>query len=54
MLNALNTVSFGNFVAPRVVNSGTLTPAGQPTTFLDVTQTESFGRSMRMRVKFTF
>jgi Carboxypeptidase regulatory-like domain len=54
MFNALNTVNFGNFVAPRVVNSGTFTPLGQPTTFLDVTQTESFGRSMRMRLRLTF
>lgn len=54
MFNALNTTNFGNFVAPRTVNSGTLTPAGQPTTFLDFTQTESLGRSMRMRLKLTF
>ncbi|HEY6968440.1 MAG TPA: hypothetical protein VJA94_04485, partial [Candidatus Angelobacter sp.] len=54
MYNALNTTNFGNFVAPRTVNSGTTTPAGQATTFLDVTQTESFGRSMRMRLKFSF
>jgi hypothetical protein len=54
MFNALNTSNFGNFVAPRVVNSNSFTPAGQATTFLDVTQTESFGRSMRMRVKFEF
>ncbi len=54
MFNALNTINFGNFVAPRTINSGTITPAGQPTTFLDVTQTESAGRSMRMRLKLTF
>lgn len=54
MFNALNTRNFGNFVAARTVNSGSFTPAGQPTTFLDVTQTESLGRSMRMRVKFNF
>lgn len=54
MFNALNTTNFGNFVAPRVVNSGAITPVGQATTFLDVTQTESFGRSMRMRLKFSF
>ncbi|HLJ26369.1 MAG TPA: carboxypeptidase regulatory-like domain-containing protein [Candidatus Angelobacter sp.] len=54
MFNALNTTNFGNFVAPRTINSGTITPVGQPTTFLDVTQTESFGRSMRMRLKFSF
>lgn len=54
MFNALNTTNFGNFVAPRTINSNALTPAGQPTTFLDFTQTESFGRSMRMRLKLTF
>lgn len=54
MFNALNTLNFGNFVAPRAVNSNTITPLGQPTTFLDVTQTQSFGRSMRMRLKLTF
>jgi hypothetical protein len=54
MFNALNTRNFGNFVAPRTINTGTLTPAGQPTTFLDVTQTNSPGRSMRMRLKLTF
>lgn len=54
MFNALNTINFGNFVPARTINSGTITPVGQPTTFLDVTQTESFGRSMRMRLKFTF
>jgi hypothetical protein len=54
MFNALNTLNFGNFVAPRTVNSGAVTPLGQPTTFLDVTQTQSFGRSMRMRLKLTF
>ncbi len=54
MFNALNTTNFGNFVAPRTVNTGSFTPAGQPTTFLDVTQTESFGRSMRMRLKLNF
>ena len=54
MFNALNTLNFGNFVAARVVNSGTFTPQGQPTTFLDPTQTESFSRSMRMRLRLTF
>jgi len=54
MFNALNSSNFGNFVVPRAVNSNSFTPAGQATTFLDVTQTESFGRSMRMRVKFEF
>lgn len=54
MFNALNTANYGNFVAPRTINSGSVTPAGKPTTFLDVTQTESFGRSMRMRLKLTF
>lgn len=54
MFNALNTTNFGNFVAPRTVNSGTITPIGQATTFFDATQTESFGRSMRMRLKFSF
>jgi hypothetical protein len=54
MFNAFNTRNFGNFVAPRTINTGTLTPVGQPTTFLDVTQTNSPGRSMRMRLKLTF
>jgi hypothetical protein len=54
MFNAFNTTNFGNFVAPRTVNSGSFTPAGQATTFLDVTQTESFSRTMRMRLKLTF
>jgi hypothetical protein len=54
MFNALNLTNYGNFVAPRTVNSGNVTPAGQATTFLDVTQTESFARSMRMRLKLTW
>src|SRR5579864_70328 len=48
MFNALNTINLGNFVAPQVVNGSA---AGQ---FLDVTQTDSIGRSMRMGVKLTF
>ena len=54
MFNALNTANYGNFVAARTINTGTVTPAGQATTFLDPLQTESFGRSMRMRLKLTF
>jgi len=54
MFNALNTANYGNFVAARTINSGSVTPAGQVTTFLDPTQTESTGRSMRMRLKLTF
>lgn len=54
MFNALNTANYGNFVAARTVNTGTVTPSGQATTFLDPLQTESFGRSMRMRLKLTF
>ncbi|HEY6248482.1 MAG TPA: carboxypeptidase regulatory-like domain-containing protein [Candidatus Angelobacter sp.] len=53
MVNALNTTNFGNRVAPRTINAA-FPLAGQPSTFLDFTQTQSFGRSMRMRVKFTF
>lgn len=48
MFNALNGTNFGNRVAPRTVNG---TTAGQ---FLDVTQTDSIGRSMRMGLKLTF
>jgi len=54
MFNAFNTANYGNFVAARTVNTGTVTPAGQATTFLDPLQTESLGRSMRMRLKLTF
>jgi outer membrane receptor protein involved in Fe transport len=54
MFNALNTANYGNFVGARTINSGGVTPAGQPTTFLDATQTESFARSMRMRLKLSF
>lgn len=48
MFNALNTLSLGNFVAARTVNGSA---AGS---FLDFNQTDSSGRSMRMRVKFDF
>jgi Carboxypeptidase regulatory-like domain/TonB-dependent Receptor Plug Domain/TonB dependent receptor len=48
MFNALNTVNLGNLVAPQVVNGSA---SGQ---FLDTTQTDSIGRSMRMGVKLTF
>lgn len=48
MFNALNTLSLGNFVAARTVNGSA---AGS---FLDVNQTDSTGRSMRMRLKFEF
>jgi outer membrane receptor protein involved in Fe transport len=46
MFNALNTINFGLRVAPRTVNNSA--------NFLDILQTESIGRSMRMRVKFSF
>jgi Carboxypeptidase regulatory-like domain/TonB-dependent Receptor Plug Domain len=48
MFNALNTLSLGNFVAARTVNGSALG------SFLDFNQTESNGRSMRMRLKFDF
>jgi hypothetical protein len=48
MFNALNTLSLGNIVAARTVNGS---GAGS---FLDFNQTDSSGRSMRMRVKFEF
>jgi hypothetical protein len=48
MFNALNTLSLGNFVAARTVNGSA---AGS---FLDFNQTDSTGRSMRMRLKFDF
>jgi hypothetical protein len=46
MFNAFNTINFGNTVAARTVNGSA---AGS---FLDFTQTDSFGRTMRMRLKF--
>jgi hypothetical protein len=46
MFNAFNTINFGNSVAARTVSSSA---AGS---FLDFTQTDSFGRTMRMRIKF--
>jgi len=48
MFNALNTLSLGNFVAARTVNGSALG------SFLDFNQTDSPGRSMRMRVKLDF
>jgi len=48
MLNALNSISLGYRVAPRTVSGGT------PGTFLNFGQTESVGRTMRMRLKLTF
>src|SRR5262249_43609608 len=48
MFNALNGTNFGYRVAPRTVNGST---SGQ---FLDFTQTDSLGRSMRMGLKLTF
>ncbi len=45
MFNALNTINLGNFVAARTVNG-----SGKGS-FLDFTQTESFGRSMRMQLR---
>lgn len=48
LFNALNTLSLGNFVAARTVNGSA---AGS---FLDFNQTDSIGRSMRMRLKFDF
>ncbi len=47
MFNALNTINFGNFSPVQNVTSTSAT-------FLDFTKTESIGRSMRMRLKFTF
>ena len=48
MNNALNTINFGD-VPPSTVRQGTITP-----TFLDFTQDQSVGRSMRMRLKVNF
>ncbi|HKW75483.1 MAG TPA: carboxypeptidase regulatory-like domain-containing protein [Terriglobales bacterium] len=48
MFNALNTTNLGNFVADRTVNGSA------KGSFLDTTQTDSFGRSMRVRAKFEF
>ena len=48
MFNALNTTNLGNFVASRAVLGSA------QGSFLDFTQTESFGRSMRVRAKFEF
>jgi hypothetical protein len=49
MFNALNTTNLGfntSVFVPRAVNGST---AGS---FLDFTQTDSIGRTMRMRLKF--
>ncbi|HYL10891.1 MAG TPA: hypothetical protein VEU31_09150, partial [Candidatus Acidoferrales bacterium] len=48
MFNAFNETNFSNRVAPRTVKGS---PSGQ---FLDFTQTESYGRTMRMRLSFYF
>ena len=48
MFNALNTINLGNNVAARTVNGSALG------SFLDFTQTDSIGRSMRVRAKFEF
>jgi carboxypeptidase family protein/TonB-dependent receptor-like protein len=48
MFNALNTLSLGNRVAARTVNGSA---AGS---FLDFNQTDSPGRSMRMRLRLDF
>ncbi len=48
MFNALNTINLGNRVAARTVNGSALG------SFLDFTQTNSTGRSMRVRAKFEF
>jgi hypothetical protein len=48
MFNALNTTNLGNRVAPDAVLGSA------KGTFLDFTQTNSIGRSMRVRAKFEF
>jgi outer membrane receptor protein involved in Fe transport len=48
MFNAFNATNFSNRVAPRTLNGS------KPGSFLDFTQTESYGRTMRMRLTFYF
>lgn len=54
MFNALNTTNLGNQVAGRAIDPNAPGVLGTPPGFLDFNQTDSFGRSMRVRAKFEF
>ena len=55
MFNALNEVNFGTVpINGRTINSGTTLLAGQTQQFMNFALDNSIGRSMRMRLKFTF
>jgi outer membrane receptor protein involved in Fe transport len=54
MFNALNTTNLGNQVAGRAIDPGAPGVLATPPGFLDFNQTDSFGRSMRVRAKFEF
>ena len=55
MFNALNEVNFGTvLVSGRTINDGTQLKPGQIQQFMNFALDNSIGRSMRMRLKFTF